>query len=103
MAKVGEWHFTAVDGQRDRRGNFGDIELEGFAGLSYRGLELGFGSWARAVYADGPVLHEKTIVCWVRMAKSENTRPGGSVMSVAIDNPNGLHEPFDGLELHHIA
>ena len=95
MPLIGNWHFTAPDGAHERRGNFDDLVLEGFAGLSSRGLELGFGSWARATYTGSQVLREKTIVMWVRMTKVDDPRQGGSVMSVAQVNHN--NEPFDGL------
>lgn len=95
MALIGDWHFTAADGARDRCGNFDDLDLRGFAGLTPRGLELGWGSWARAAYRDGPALREKTLVVWVRLAKTEDERPGGSVMTLSASNPDA--EPFDGL------
>ncbi|MFT5681563.1 MAG: hypothetical protein ACI8RZ_002469 [Myxococcota bacterium] len=96
MSIVGEWHFTSVDGIHEQTGNFGPLKLEGFAGLTSRGLALGDGSWARAPYLSGDSLREKTLVVWVRMIETA-PRQGGSVISLASTDERLCYEPFDGL------
>jgi len=89
MAIVGEWHFTAQDGARDRAGLWADLELQGLADLTASGLTLGRGSWALARGYTGPRLGPRTLVAWVRLSLGPD-RCGGA--PIALGSPGRMHD-----------
>lgn len=82
MAVVGQWHFCAEDGARERTGAWRDLVLEGFASLTAEGLTLGPGSWARARCTRGRQLRDRTFVAWVKLKLTDRPRPGGSPLTL---------------------
>ncbi|MCB9763802.1 MAG: hypothetical protein H6739_28795 [Alphaproteobacteria bacterium] len=81
MGVIGEWTFTAANGNIERTGTWGDLELLG-ATLDSEGLHLSQGSYARARGYTGADIREKTLVAWVKLNTIANKRPSGAVMSV---------------------
>ena len=88
MSVLGRWVFAGPKGLGDETGNWKIVKLSGDAQLTFGGLQLRPGGYARAVPKEGVAfsITEKTLIVWVVIEDLDETRPGGSALALSSRN-----------------